>query len=653
MSRGRLVYKIKYVTAEQKLMVTVERVEGLKKEKGLLGGKVDPYVRLFLMPGTHNELKTKVMKNNLDPTFNDEFSFVISPTDVIKKTIVFQVWDSDLGKDDPLGEVQVPLWTRGAQMEGFSETVEMDAITNDANSKGKPVLREKRPSRSMSTVSVGSHGSSASASSLSQRRSVLELNTAGGYYKPQSEVFQQQSSSFARDSLRSSSVMGGGSLDRLNAGGTTTYSYQESHEHRSQSRRSSSSSSASGSTRIQRTGLTTLSLKELNDRLEKYIAQISMVPEHNTHSIRRVTERTSSSVDITAMHEYREYEALLAEYLREEEVIANIEADIKEYEHKNGFWLKCNEEVDVQIRELEGLISSKRENIRLLEEKVRIIESEKMKFEQDKKERERELHELQSRVESVPAGWKEKVATMEMNNVRASINNDRKTFMSRLSNLEWEENTVTQDVDIATLRKEIAADYDRKLKEELKHMKYLYNDHITGVKLDIKNLYAVKKSELDAMLANLSGASRVEVDRILAEISRAKQEIIALEEEKLKLTQRERELGDKLEEERVSHEAMLKAKREEVAFLEREYSSLRVEYQSFESAKASHASEVARYESLIKPAEHKIKIHAQPFIDETEIAPVEESSSSSSSSSSSEDEDGQKRPRNKLGSNLI
>jgi len=109
MTRGRLVYKIKYETPEQKLMVTVERCEGLQKEKGLFGGKVDPYVRLFLMPGTHNELKTKVMKNNLNPTFNDEFSFVISPTDVVKKTIVFQVWDSDLGKDDALGEIQVPL----------------------------------------------------------------------------------------------------------------------------------------------------------------------------------------------------------------------------------------------------------------------------------------------------------------------------------------------------------------------------------------------------------------------------------------------------------------------------------------------------------------------------------------------------------------
>lgn len=79
-------------------MVTVERCEGLMKEKGIFGGesfcvgntrmlsvdsfripgKVDPYVRVFLMPGTHNELKTKVMKNNLNPTFNDEFSFVVS-----------------------------------------------------------------------------------------------------------------------------------------------------------------------------------------------------------------------------------------------------------------------------------------------------------------------------------------------------------------------------------------------------------------------------------------------------------------------------------------------------------------------------------------------------------------------------------------------
>lgn len=44
---------------------------------GLLG-KLDAYVRVFLMPGTHMELKTKIVKNNLNPVYNDEFSFVVS-----------------------------------------------------------------------------------------------------------------------------------------------------------------------------------------------------------------------------------------------------------------------------------------------------------------------------------------------------------------------------------------------------------------------------------------------------------------------------------------------------------------------------------------------------------------------------------------------
>ena len=30
------------------------------------------------MPGTHMEHKTKIVKNNLNPVYNDEFSFVVS-----------------------------------------------------------------------------------------------------------------------------------------------------------------------------------------------------------------------------------------------------------------------------------------------------------------------------------------------------------------------------------------------------------------------------------------------------------------------------------------------------------------------------------------------------------------------------------------------
>ena len=52
----------------------------------LLGGS-DPFVRVYLMPGKHTELKTKVIKKELNPVYNDEFSFVVSNA-VLKQTVL-------------------------------------------------------------------------------------------------------------------------------------------------------------------------------------------------------------------------------------------------------------------------------------------------------------------------------------------------------------------------------------------------------------------------------------------------------------------------------------------------------------------------------------------------------------------------------------
>ena len=87
---------MKYERSTQKLHATVVKCSDLPKG-GLLEGKYDPYVRyntgrdridfyttfldvsrVYLMPGTHTELKTKVVKASQNPVFNDEFSFVVS-----------------------------------------------------------------------------------------------------------------------------------------------------------------------------------------------------------------------------------------------------------------------------------------------------------------------------------------------------------------------------------------------------------------------------------------------------------------------------------------------------------------------------------------------------------------------------------------------
>ena len=80
--------------------------EGLKPMDRLTG-KSDPFVRIYLMPGCHKEQKTRVIKRNLNPVFDEIFKFLVSKerTSVMKKTLIFRVYDKDKLKCDELGEV--------------------------------------------------------------------------------------------------------------------------------------------------------------------------------------------------------------------------------------------------------------------------------------------------------------------------------------------------------------------------------------------------------------------------------------------------------------------------------------------------------------------------------------------------------------------
>ena len=61
------------------------------KKADILTGKADPYVQVHLLPGSHDLVKTKVVKKNYNPMFNETFTFPVSSTDVATKTVVLQV----------------------------------------------------------------------------------------------------------------------------------------------------------------------------------------------------------------------------------------------------------------------------------------------------------------------------------------------------------------------------------------------------------------------------------------------------------------------------------------------------------------------------------------------------------------------------------
>ena len=68
--------QIRYEKKTEKLHATVVECKNLIKIGHL--EKIDSYVRVYLMPGTHIELKTKIVRNNSNPIYNDEFSFLVS-----------------------------------------------------------------------------------------------------------------------------------------------------------------------------------------------------------------------------------------------------------------------------------------------------------------------------------------------------------------------------------------------------------------------------------------------------------------------------------------------------------------------------------------------------------------------------------------------
>jgi len=157
-SLGQIHYKIKYEEDTKTLTVIVVECKDLPKMD--IMGKSDPFVRVYLLPNTHKELKTKVIKKTLNPIFNESFKFVVPLVDITKKTVVFQVFDWDkISKTDCIGEVQIPLWKLNLSVEAD----EWKTLHKQTGTKDKPALQSVRPS---STLPRGMNSSSSETPSL-------------------------------------------------------------------------------------------------------------------------------------------------------------------------------------------------------------------------------------------------------------------------------------------------------------------------------------------------------------------------------------------------------------------------------------------------------------------------------------------------------
>ncbi|XP_043716577.1 calcium-dependent lipid-binding protein-like isoform X2 [Telopea speciosissima] len=86
-----------------RLDVTVVKANDLKNMEMI--GKSDPYVVVYVRP--LYKVKTKVIDNNLNPVWNQTFEMIAEDKET--QSLIFEVFDEDVGQDKRLGVTKLPL----------------------------------------------------------------------------------------------------------------------------------------------------------------------------------------------------------------------------------------------------------------------------------------------------------------------------------------------------------------------------------------------------------------------------------------------------------------------------------------------------------------------------------------------------------------
>ncbi|XP_049992703.1 double C2-like domain-containing protein gamma isoform X2 [Alexandromys fortis] len=120
--RGRILLSLCYSSQRGGLLVGVLRCAHLAPMDA--NGYSDPFVRLFLHPGSgkRSKYKTSVRRKTLNPEFNEEFFYAGHREELAQKTLLVSVWDYDLGTaDDFIGGVQLSNRASGERLRHWHE----------------------------------------------------------------------------------------------------------------------------------------------------------------------------------------------------------------------------------------------------------------------------------------------------------------------------------------------------------------------------------------------------------------------------------------------------------------------------------------------------------------------------------------------------
>ncbi|XP_078000610.1 synaptotagmin-6-like [Glandiceps talaboti] len=105
-NNGRIHFTLKYDTQFEALIVNIISGEDLPAKD--FSGTSDPYVKLYLLPDRKRKFQTKVHRKNLNPLFDEKFSFNVPYSELPERSLQLSIYDFDrFSRHDSIGQIVV------------------------------------------------------------------------------------------------------------------------------------------------------------------------------------------------------------------------------------------------------------------------------------------------------------------------------------------------------------------------------------------------------------------------------------------------------------------------------------------------------------------------------------------------------------------
>jgi len=504
---GSLNFSVNY--ENNKLDIKIIQCQGLKDADGI--GKSDPYVRLFILPGRHTELKTKTVNNNLNPVFNSSFSFTLTTAQVLAKTAIFQVFDSDFGKDGKLGEARVPFaelqLNQGGEVDYWRTLV---PITETL--KSTPVVKSRASTSSVSSTVVSRE------SSVSKKVSNVSSFSA--------TAFPSEHASYSQEYLSSA----------------------------------------------HRTDHSGMNIRDLNNRLDEVVQKNKNYGEVDTKLIinllsKKVNDKVSSQVVLSQIEQH--LQPLSDEYNQ----LAMINAEIEILKRENEIMQTRTDEIEEKIRNRSEKERELSNTLRDWESKHHQFGRERDTIESRRQSHEiqlveaREQHKLileQLKMMKLDYGkWQGQLNII--NQKLELVGSERERLWTSYS-AEFE-----REVECPNIYWEVINEYSKRMDDEVSKLKEMYVSYNS----EIKGFEGKEIARLNTTLNETSYAGHGDLNGILGEMEVVKTRMLELEMDKLSIRQKIFEVRFAIDQEEALFLAQFDAKEGALAFLRVEYEAMK------------------------------------------------------------------------------